>query len=524
MLLTTQISLKLQGGNIHYYESLGYTNIKVKDTITIPIEHLPKTSHEKVLIKCDKCGEEKESHYFAYNKYLRNSLDNEYLCNKCNDKNRKNTLLKRYGVNTLIHNEEFNNKRKKTMIEKFGFEHPCQSEEIKQKIVKTNLERYGVEHPAQLKEFRDKINETNLEKYGNINSLVNEKTLEKTFKTMIEKYGVKYSAQNKELMNNISETLQKTRIKNVLEKNENIIEIDYDKSTYVVKCDQNKEHNFTINTHLYCTRKKFNIPICTICNTISSNISGPEIIILNFIKENYNGEIILNCRSVIKPYELDIYLPELKLAFEYNGLYWHSENHKDKNYHLNKTEMCENSNIQLMHIWEDDWLFKQDIIKSIILNKICENKIDIDKYEIRNIQDEKIIKKFLTENHIHGYVKSDIKLGLYDDDELISLMIFKSKNSYELLRCCNKLNLNLNNSEKILFDYFIKKYSPSEVISKINRAYHENFIDILSFKIQNYTKPNCYYIRDFVRYKKNKSNENCLKIYDSGNLILKFNI
>ena len=195
MLLTTEISITIQGGNIHYYENLGYPNIKIKDIITIPIAHLPKTSHEKVLIKCDKCDSERESHYFAYNKYLKNSVDNEYLCYKCNDKNRKKTLLKKYGVDALIKNDEFNAKRKKTMIDKFGFEHPCQSEEIKKKIVNTNLERYGVEHPAQLKEFRDKINTTNLERYGNINSLINEKTLKKTFDTMIEKYGVKYQFQ-----------------------------------------------------------------------------------------------------------------------------------------------------------------------------------------------------------------------------------------------------------------------------------------------------------------------------------------
>jgi len=341
---------------------------------------------------------------------------------------------------------------------------------------------------------------------------------------MIEKFGVKYSAQNKELMNNISESLQKTRIKSVLEKNINIIEIDYDNSTYLVKCDQNKKHNFTINTHLYYSRQRYKIPICTICNPINNNISGPEIIILNFIKENYNGEIILNGRSTIKPYELDIYLPELKLAFEYNGLYWHSEKHKDKNYHLNKTELCENNNIQLIQIWEDDWLFKQDIIKSIILNKIKSNHINVDNYKIINIENEKIVKHFLTENHIHGYVKSDIKLGLYYNDELVSLMTFKTNNNYELLRYCKKLNFNINNSEKILFEYFIEKYKPSEITSKINRSYQEDFINILGFKIQSYTKPNCYYIKDFVRYKKNKLNENNLKIYDSGNSFFKINI
>ena len=72
MLLTSGLTIKIEGSNVNYYKSLGYRNIKVKDFLSIPIEHLPKTSHEKVLIKCDKCGDEKECHYFAYNKYLKN--------------------------------------------------------------------------------------------------------------------------------------------------------------------------------------------------------------------------------------------------------------------------------------------------------------------------------------------------------------------------------------------------------------------------------------------------------------------
>jgi len=528
MLLTTKVSISIQGGNIHYYRNLGYNIIKVKDIITIPIDQLPKTSHEKVLIKCDKCGSERESHYFAYNKYLKNSVDNEYLCYKCNDKNRKNTLLEKYGVDALIKNEEFNAKRKKTMLNKFGFEHQCQSDKIKKKIANTNLERYGVEHPAQLKKFRDKINKTNLERYGNINSLINEKTAEKTFNTMIEKYGVKCQFQRDDIKNEMVNKVKITKINQILEKNKDIIEIDYDKPIFIVKCDQNKYHNFTIEPHLYYNRKRYNVPICTICNPVSTNISGNEIILLNFIRENYNGEILLNSRNIIKPYELDIYIPELKLAFEYNGLYWHSDEHKDKNYHLNKTELCESNSIELIHIWEDDWLFKQEIIKSIISNKMSNNiKIDSNFCEIKEVDDIKLIIEFLDKNHIKGFIESKIKIGLFNENELISLMIFsKNKNKYELLRFCDKLNINVIDSEIKIFDYFISKHQPEEIIAVSDRSNQEEFFSKLGFKIQEKTEPNCYFIKDFVRYKKNEKieNERILNIYDSGNLIYKFNI
>lgn len=524
MLLTTEISIKIQGPNINYYKSLGYNNIKVKDSIKIPIIQLPKTSHEKVLIKCDKCGDEKISHYFAYNKYIIKYDDDKYLCNKCNDSNRKKTLLKKYGSDSLIKIEEFNIKRKKTILDRFGFDHPCKSDEIKQKIIDTNLERYGVKYTSQVKEVRDNINATNLERYGNINSLINDKTLEKTFNTMINKYGVKYTSQNKELSKNITFTLRKTNTKKILETHKDIIEADYENSNFIVTCDQKKEHNFTINTHLYYQRKIYNIPICTICNPINSNISGAEIMLLNFIEENYNKEIIINNRNIIKPYELDIYLPDLKLAFEYNGLYWHSEKFKDYNYHLNKTELCEENGIRLINIWEDDWIQKNDIIKSIILNNISKKSLyKLKEYEIKEIYNSNIVKKFLNINHIEGFVKSNIKIGLFDhNNELISLMIFnKNKNYYKLLRYCNKLNDNTNN-EVLLFHYFKLKYQPKEVISEINRNLKDDLLYEFGFKIIKNTQQNCFYIKNFIRYNNINSKENLLRIYDSGNIIYKY--
>jgi len=84
-----------------------------------------------------------------------------------------------------------------------------------------------------------------------------------------------------------------------------------------------------------------------------SNISTYEIEIKNFLKSK-NIEYEINDRKILKGKEIDIYIPEYNLAIEFNGLYWHSEIYKDKNYHLNKTEECLKNNIQLIHIFEDE--------------------------------------------------------------------------------------------------------------------------------------------------------------------------
>lgn len=102
--------------------------------------------------------------------------------------------------------------------------------------------------------------------------------------------------------------------------------------------------------------KRYNHVTCLNCNRIDFNrTSEYKKQIFNYIKVICNLNIDVNNRSMINNTELDIYIPDLKIAFEFNGLYWHSELFKDKNYHRNKTLKCNDVGIKLIHIWEDDW-------------------------------------------------------------------------------------------------------------------------------------------------------------------------
>jgi len=98
-----------------------------------------------------------------------------------------------------------------------------------------------------------------------------------------------------------------------------------------------------------------NIVYFVIKKSIISNI---EKILYDWLK-TYNLNLKSNDRTILDGLELDIYLPEYKLGIEFNGLYWHSELFKNKDYHLNKTLECKKRNIELLHIFEDDWMFKQ---------------------------------------------------------------------------------------------------------------------------------------------------------------------
>ena len=245
--------------------------------------------------------------------------------------------------------------------------------------------------------------------------------------------------------------------------------------------------------------------------------SSYEIQLEMFIKENYQeGTIIYN-----DPKEIDIYLPDLKLAFEFNGVYWHNEINKPNNYHLEKTELCEKMGIHLIHIYEDDWVYKQEIIKSRILNLIGKNinKIYARKCEIKEVENS-LVREFLITNHLQGFVGSQVKLGLFYNDELVSLMTFgklrksmgtKSKeNVYEMLRFCNKLNTSVIGGADRLFKYFVNTYKPIEVISYADRSWSQgDLYKKLGFASIGKTQSNYYYVVDGIReyrfnYRKDK--------------------
>jgi very-short-patch-repair endonuclease len=357
------------------------------------------------------------------------------------------------------------------------------------------------------------------------------------------------------IKNKIKNTNKSTYKLKITDKN--IIDVDFDNKGYLYNCNICND-TFFINYSLLKNRKKTNTILCTICNPILKNISGLEIELKNFIKEKYISTTIFNDKNILKPYELDIYIPDLKIAFEFNGLFWHNENNKENDYHLNKTEECEKQGIQLIHIWEDDWLNKQEIIKSMILNKLGKtlHKIYARKCEIKEINDNKLIKEFLEKNHIQEFVGSKIKIGLLHNNELISLMTFGDRRvamgkkltkegEYELLRFCNKLNTNVIGGASKLFKYFIINYKPEEITTYADRSISQGKLyETLGFKFQGKTQPNYYYIIDGVRkhrfnfrkdklikegYDPNKTEHDIMlerkiyRIYDSGNLKFIYN-
>ena len=274
--------------------------------------------------------------------------------------------------------------------------------------------------------------------------------------------------------------------------------------------------------------------VCTKCNPIAENSSILEGELKLFI-DSLNIESSIKNVSLLKGnQEIDIYLPQNKLGIEFNGLYWHSELFKEKNYHLNKTEECEKQGIQLLHVFEDEWLYKKEIVKSIIKSKlnIFENKVFARKCVVKEINND-ISLEFLNKNHIQGNVNSLIKLGLFYNDELISIMTFEiarkrlgnttcNNNYYNLNRFCNKINTQVIGGASKLLKYFTKKYKPKSIITYADRRYSNgNLYKKLGFQMIHINNPSYTYFNgtEKIRYHRfNYRKERIIKLgwYDDS--------
>jgi len=258
-------------------------------------------------------------------------------------------------------------------------------------------------------------------------------------------------------------------------------------------------------------------------------VSGEEQELINFIGEIYQDEIITSNRSVLNGRELDIYLPKNNLAIEYNGLYSHSYKPweereslaKGPNYHLSKTVDCEKLGIQLIHVFSDEWNYRQAIVKSILKSKLGINeRVYARKCTIVEVDiDSK--NRFLNDNHIQGEDKSSIKLGLEYEGIFVCLMTFNksrfNKNyQWELVRFCNTSGINVVGGFSKLLSYFRSNFGGS-IVSYADRRYSDGGVYFKNgFELIRVNKPGYYYVDKnyLIRHNRMKFQKKLIGAYD----------
>lgn len=444
---------------------------------------------------------------------------------------RENTNIQKYGVKAVSQLPEIIEKIKTTWENKDEQER----QSILDKTISTNLEKYGVSCTFQDKDVKEKIEQTNLKKYGVKNIFENRDY-------MVQKYNEKYGVDNpgqitwvKEKIANtnlvrhgdtyifndpiIRDKANKTKRANAINNIKNVLSINNTHCT-VTDTEDILQHNgkYLITYKLHCDKcnNNFNATyqqiiyykdlLCPICNNHNTVKSKQELEVLNYLNTLTSMPIKHSIRTILNGKELDLYIPDKKLAIEYDGLYWHSELYVDPDYHLWKTEECEKQGIQLIHIFEDEWIYKQNIVKSRLKDLFGMNdRIYARKCEIKEVSYNES-EKFLNENHMQGNCMSKYRYGLYNNDQLVSIMTFGQsrfkKDEFELIRFCNKLNMTVVGGASKLFKYFINNHPEIKtIVSFADRRWSiGKLYKKLNFFLTGVTKPTYYYIINDIRH------------------------
>ena len=340
-----------------------------------------------------------------------------------------------------------------------------------------------------------------------------------------EANGVDWPAQRPELIKQRTEKLRMNFAESIQDETsrENYLKFKENPKAYLESLPEKP----TI-THLY--KSLGYSESTTVCSIIDDNgiqdlvdfrYSTMESEVHDFIKSLIpDANIQMRNRRIIAPKELDIYLPDYKVAIECNPTYTHNSTlpcfsekvPMPKDYHQEKSSLCRKQGVFLFHIFGYEWKNKQEVIKSMLANLLG---VTDRKIYARNTYVDTVSYKeataFLNANHRQGYMSSKIRLGLRvkDSEELVSLMTFNKPrkgigktsddaSEWELGRFCNALNTNVVGGASKLFKYFKENYEYSKIVSFSDVAHTKgNLYDILGFTAVSESSPGYVWVNLF---------------------------
>ena len=451
--------------------------------------------------KCVVCGQEFQ-------------LQHPYTQKTCSPKCR-GIYRKESGIAKLVYE-----KSRQTNLVKYGKENPGQVPDFIAKRDAKCKQLYGDSKVLRLKKFQLKSKSTVKLHYGVDHPMRSDDVKAKLRATMKSKYGVDNYAKTREYM--LSTISDPSKLDNWLSFKCDPISYIKQKFTSRPNISDLVANLGVTDTRIYDILIEFNAQ-----SYISHYSSIIESEVVDYIQSiDPSITIIHNDRCQILPYELDIYLPELRFAIECNPAITHNSSIPDQfggepksyNYHKMKTDMCEKVGIQLFHIFGYEWELKQDIIKSMLRNKLNQvSRIYARRCYVRDCTYLQT-REFLMNNHRQGFSSYKYSIGLFDkqSDNLVSIMTFgKLRNSQgkrsddttsiELVRFCNLCNTTVVGGASKLFKYFISHHPEyTKVVSFSDRAHTcGKLYDVLGFHQVNLSSPGYFW-----------SNLNDTKIYN----------
>lgn len=342
---------------INMYEKLVSSGVEVYDAIKQVLQHTKKKAYILNLLEKEHgVTWNMESRFLKMKSDFRNAFlvdyftDNLHPCPVCGELTphisincckecscRNITSVKKRTIKIAETKKNKPHKVIPTYFQVHGHKYTPTKEHV-EKIKKTTRERYGVDNVLALPESQSKAKAVCLEKYGCESPFGNKQVFEKARQTCREKFGTDYYSQSQDWKDKKSDGYvypTQEHITHFENYNEDFIRKHFirDGVYYITEYMEyfNKSYTGAI-------QHKHKLGI------VEKNDINRDTVMENELKafiEQYT-EVIEHDRILVKPKEIDLVIPKIKLAIEYNGLFWHSEQKgKASNYHVDKTDKCE---------------------------------------------------------------------------------------------------------------------------------------------------------------------------------------
>ena len=377
------------------------------------------------------------------------------------------------------------------------------------KAEKTLTEKYGANNPSLINEFVVKRRKTFNDKYNCDSPLSSPEVQQKIRETMAVKYNG--TGRSSDIIGQkITQTVRQNVFSNIANKLEQWEIISdaaglHDSPIHLRHCC-----GVEIKKYAWAGQHLFH-PRCPKCHG-SSDPQKKIIEVLDQLGVLY----VINDRKLISPKELDIFIPQKRVAIEINGIFFHGERYgKDKHYHLNKSEACAKHDVQLLHFTDYDINNRWSAVENTIKSKLnVLEKIHARKCVVRELLHAEA-SDFLNKYHMQGNCQAQVRLGLYSHDELVAVMTFGKARftkhfKYELLRYAAKYAV-AGGASKLLSAF--RKNHVGSIISYADRRWSMGkMYQTLGFTYLGVSPPGYWYTKDGsihhrIKFQRHKLND-----------------
>ena len=409
---------------------------------------------------------------------------------------------------------------RKFRITKKGYSQTCGKRECVHKAQQNTIRKNTPIHRFKTEKFKKQNDHIMNLKYGSSNYFSSEIGKKTIRENLIKKYGEDSPAKCESIKNKIKNTVISNTIKKYSDMlsthNEKLFKYNVNGHTKILCEDCNTISDLS-NSYLL-KRLNNKEKCCKKCNPINFFKSKGETELKNFISTIC--EINENDRSL--GFEIDILVPSRKIAFEFNGTYWHSDIYKNKNFHLEKTNKCKENGITLYHVWQDDWENRNHIVKSNIrkIFKIYNDEILVQNTECKNITIEQA-NDFFDHNDIDGKMNKGKTFGLFYKNILVCaacVCMDESRGELQMSRFTLATDIHMEGSMDKILEH-VSDIHEDKIFMYCDKSWNvEPFFE--KFKYLCDMPPRGYYVingnKKYINDGEMPSSKNMHKIHDCG--------